>query len=56
MFPADEAGAWRYSEALLVPARPAIRHLARALLVYPKHLPYPVAAALAESGGPVTGR
>ena len=55
MFPADEAGAWRYSEAMLVPARPAIRHLARALLVYPRHLPYPLAAALAESGGPVTG-
>jgi hypothetical protein len=56
MFPADEAGAWRYSEAMLVPLRPAIRHLARALLVHPKHLPYPVVAALSESGGPATDR
>ena len=38
--------AWRHSEALLVPLRPAIRHLARALLVHPRYLPYPVAAAL----------
>ena len=50
MFPADEAGAWRYSEAVLVPMRPGIRHLARALLVHPRHLPYPVVAALVESG------
>ncbi len=49
-FPADEAAAWRYSEAMLVPLRPAIRHLARALLVHPRHLPYPVVAALVESG------
>jgi Peptidase M50B-like len=47
-FPGDEAGAWRYSEAVLIPLRPAIRHLARALLVYPRHIPYPVVAALVE--------
>jgi hypothetical protein len=45
-FPGDEAAAWRYSEAVVVPLRPKIRHLARALLVYPRHLPYPVVAAL----------
>ena len=49
---ADEAGAWRYSEAMLVPLRPAIKHLARALLVHPRHLPYPVVAALVESQVP----
>ena len=48
MFPGDEAGAWRYSEAMLVPLRPKIRRVARALLVYPRHLPYPVVAALAD--------
>jgi hypothetical protein len=47
-YPADEPGAWRYSEAVLVPLRPTIRQLARALLVHPRHLPYPVAAAIAE--------
>jgi hypothetical protein len=47
LFPGDEAAAWRYSEALLVPLRPGIRRVARALLVYPRHLPYPVVAALA---------
>ena len=48
LFPRDEAGAWRYSEALLMPLRPRIRRVARALLVYPRHLPYPVVAALAD--------
>jgi hypothetical protein len=47
-FPADEAGAWRYSESVLVPLRPAIRHLARALLVHPRHIPYAVVAVLIE--------
>jgi hypothetical protein len=47
-FPADEAGAWRYSEAVLIPLRPAIRQLARALLVHPRHIPYAVVAALVE--------
>lgn len=47
-FPGDEPGAWRHSEAVLVPLRPAIRLLARALLVHPRHLPYPVVVALTE--------
>jgi len=46
-FGTDEAGAWRHSEALLVPLRPKIRQLARALLVHPRPLPYEVAAAIA---------
>ncbi len=46
-FGSDEIGAWRYSEALLIPRRPQIRHLARALLAHPRHLPYEVAASLA---------
>lgn len=49
LFPGDEAAAWRYSETLLVPLRPRIRRVARALLVYPRHLPYPVVAALAAA-------
>jgi hypothetical protein len=56
MFPADEVGAWRYSETVLMPLRPAIRHLARGLLVHPRHLPYPVVAALVESGSPAGER
>ncbi|MGI9008440.1 MAG: hypothetical protein ACR2FU_19980 [Streptosporangiaceae bacterium] len=48
MFTGDEAGAWRYSEAMLVPLRPKIRRVARALLVCPRHLPHPVVAALAD--------
>jgi hypothetical protein len=46
-FAGDEAGAWRYSVARLTPSRLAIRSLARGLLVWPRHLPYAVAAALA---------
>jgi hypothetical protein len=46
-FGPDEFAAWRYSEELLIPLRLKIRHLARALLVHPRHLPYPVAAAIA---------
>jgi hypothetical protein len=49
LFPGDEAAAWRYSAAMLVPLRPRIRRVARALLVCPRHLPYPVVAALAEA-------
>jgi len=48
-FPGDEIGAWRYSEAVLVPLRPKIRHLARALLLHPRHLTYPVVAALVDA-------
>jgi hypothetical protein len=44
-----EAAAWRYSARLLTPLRPRIRVLARALLVYPRHLPYEVAASIAEA-------
>jgi len=55
-FGADEAAAWRYAAAALTPLRPRIRDLARALLVYPRHLPYPVAAAIAGFSGPVAGR
>jgi hypothetical protein len=46
-FGTDELAAWRYSETLLVSLRPHIRQLARALLVYPKHVPYPLARAIA---------
>jgi hypothetical protein len=48
-FGTDEIAAWRYSEELLVPLRLQVRELARALLVHPRHLPYPVAAELAAS-------
>jgi hypothetical protein len=46
-FAGDEAAAWRHCEAVLLPLRLAIRQVARALLVHPRHLPYPVIAALA---------
>jgi hypothetical protein len=49
-FGGDEVAAWRRCERALIPQRPRIRQVARALLVYPRHLPYPVAAALAASG------
>ena len=45
----DQVRAWRYCEQALTPLRPRIRQVARALLVYPRHLPYPVAAAIADS-------
>lgn len=45
----DELGAWRQAENLLTPRRLQIRQVARALLVHPRHLPYPVVAALAET-------
>ena len=44
----DELGAWRYCEQVLTPLRLRIRQVARALLVYPRHLPYEVAAAIAD--------
>ncbi len=47
-FGPDEIGAWRYAETTLVAFRPKIHRLARALLMHPRHLPYPVAAALAD--------
>jgi len=48
-FGEDEVAAWRYCERTLTPHRPRIRQLARALLVCPRHLPYEVAAAIADS-------
>ena len=44
---AAECAAWRYSERILTPLRPAIRQVARALLVHPRPLPYQVASAIA---------
>jgi hypothetical protein len=46
-FGPNEFAAWRYSEELMTPLRLQIRHLARALLVHPRHLPYDVVAAIA---------
>jgi hypothetical protein len=45
-FGTDEIAAWRWCEQQLTPRRMQIRALARALLVYPRHLPYNVAAVL----------
>jgi hypothetical protein len=47
----DELGAWRHGERVLTPLRLRIRQVARALLVYPRHLPYQVAALIAEDAG-----
>ena len=44
----DELAAWRHCEQVLIPLRMRIRHVARALLVYPRHLPYQVVAAIAD--------
>jgi hypothetical protein len=46
-FGGDEVAAWRHCEQALVPHRPEIRQVARALLVHPRHLPYAVVAAVA---------
>jgi hypothetical protein len=46
-FAGDEAAAWRYCVDELTQYRLRIRSLARGLLVWPRHLPYAVAAALA---------
>jgi hypothetical protein len=46
-FGTDEFAAWRYSEGMLIPLRLKIRHVARALLVHPRHIPQPVVAAIA---------
>jgi len=45
-FGTDEIAAWRWCEQQLTPRRMQIRELARALLVYPRHVPYNVAAVL----------
>ena len=52
----DECAAWRYSEQLLTPRRLAIRQVARALLVHPRHLPYNVATAIAHGRWPEGSR
>ncbi|MBL7492195.1 hypothetical protein I6A60_30370 [Frankia sp. AgB1.9] len=46
-FAGDELSAWRHCVDRLTPLRPGVRTLARGLLVWPRHLPYAVAAALA---------
>jgi hypothetical protein len=50
----DELAAWRYSEQFLIPLRLQIRHLARAMLVHPRYLPYEVAKALYHDSKPVS--
>jgi hypothetical protein len=50
----DELAAWRRAEQVLTPLRLGIRHVARALLVHPRHLPYAVADALYQDGKPVS--
>jgi hypothetical protein len=50
-FGSDEIAAWRWCEQQLTPRRMQIRELARALLVYPRHLPYNVAAELSSLRG-----
>jgi hypothetical protein len=50
-FGTDEIAAWRQSEQMLTPRRLQIRQLARAMLIYPRHLPYSVAAELAQPAG-----
>jgi hypothetical protein len=52
-FARDEAGAWQHCVDTLTPLRLQIRSLARGLLVWPRHLPYAVAAELAGFGGAV---
>jgi hypothetical protein len=49
-FARDEPGAWQYCVDALTPLRLQIRSLARGLLVWPRHLPYEVAAELAGFG------
>jgi hypothetical protein len=48
VFGNDELAAWRHCEQVLIPLRMRIRQVARALLVYPRYLPYQVAAAIAD--------
>jgi hypothetical protein len=47
----EELVAWRQAENLLTPRRLQIRQVARALLIHPRHLPYPVVTALAQPAG-----
>ena len=46
-FAHDEAAAWQHCVDALTPLRLQVRSLARGLLVWPRHLPYAVAAELA---------
>jgi len=46
-FGGDEFTAWRFCEEMLIPERLKIRRVARALLVYPRHIPHAVVVALA---------
>ncbi len=50
----DEQTAWRRAEQVLTPLRLQIRHVARALLVHPRPIPYAVASALYHDGKPVS--
>lgn len=50
----DEPAAWRRAEQILTPRRLQIRHVARALLVHPRPIPYAVASALYQDGNPVS--
>lgn len=49
-FAHNEAAAWQHCVDQLTPLRLQIRSLARGLLVWPRHLPYAVAAELAGLG------
>jgi hypothetical protein len=49
-----EFAAWRRAEQVLTPLRLAIRHVARALLVHARPVPYAVASALYQDGNPVS--
>jgi len=53
----DEVTAWRYAERMLTSHRPRIRQMARALLIYPRYLPYGVCKALYTGSfpGPASG-
>ncbi len=51
-FARDEAAAWQHCVDVLTPLRPQVRELARGLLVWPRYLPYAVAAELAGFSGP----
>jgi hypothetical protein len=51
-FAGDEVAAWEHCVAVMTPLRSPIRELARGLLVWPRQLPYAVAAELAGFGAP----
>jgi len=54
-FAGDEAAGWRHCVDTLTPLRLQVRSLARGLLVWPRHLPYAVAAELAGFGPTAPG-